>query len=101
MAKRSLGSHWQAHTAEQRSEFVKLFSVLLEDSYLDKIESYSGDNFLYLRETQEGEFSEVSTKIVAKKGDEFAINYKLHAANKEWKNGVTMLRYDSAVFVNG
>jgi len=85
MAKRSLGSHWQGRTPDQQSEFVKLYSALLEDSYLDKIESYSGDKFFYLRESQDGEFSEVSTKIVAKKGDEFVINYKLHAANKEWK----------------
>ncbi len=85
MAKRSLGSHWQSRTPDQQSEFVKLFSALLEDSYLDRIESYSGDKMFYLRESQDGEFSEVSTKIVPKEGDELAINYKLHAANKEWK----------------
>jgi phospholipid transport system substrate-binding protein len=85
MARRSLGSHWQSRTPGQQSEFVKLFSALLEDSYLDRIESYSGDTILYLRESEDGEFSEVSTKVVPKKGDELAINYKLHAANKQWK----------------
>jgi phospholipid transport system substrate-binding protein len=32
MAKRSLGSHWQARSRRERGEFVTLFTNLLEDS---------------------------------------------------------------------
>jgi phospholipid transport system substrate-binding protein len=84
MAKRSLGSHWQSRSPEEQARFVTLFTNLLEASYLDKIESYVGEKFLYLRETQEGGFSEVATKIIDQ-GEEVAINYKLHSADGSWK----------------
>jgi phospholipid transport system substrate-binding protein len=84
MAKRSLGFHWQGRSPEEQAKFVTLFTHLLEASYLDKIESYVGEKFLYLRETQEGGFSEVATKIIDQ-GEEVAINYKLHSADGSWK----------------
>jgi phospholipid transport system substrate-binding protein len=85
MAKRSLGSHWQACSREEQAKFVTLFTNLLAASYLDKIESYVGKKFLYLRETQDGGFLEVATKIIDQKGEEVAINYKLLSADGNWK----------------
>ena len=85
IAKRSLGSHWQGCTPEEQGEFVKLFTDLLEDFYLNKIEAYVGEKFVYLRETENGGFSEVATKTVPRKGQEFDINYRLHSANGDWK----------------
>lgn len=85
MAKRSLGSHWQGRTPKQQTEFVKLFTDLVEDAYVDQIESYPGDKFVYLREIREGEFAEVDTKLNALKGDEIAINYRLRGRNADWK----------------
>jgi phospholipid transport system substrate-binding protein len=85
MAKRSLGSHWQRRSPQEQQEFVKLFTNLLEDTYLDKIESYNGEKFKYTRENQDKNYAEVDTKIITKKGEEFSINYKLQSANGEWK----------------
>jgi phospholipid transport system substrate-binding protein len=85
MAKRALGSNWQGRSREQQASFVILFMNLLAASYLDNIEPYAGEKFLYLSETQEEGFSEVATKVVDKKGEEVAINYRLHARNGNWK----------------
>ena len=85
MAKRSLGSQWQNRTPEEQREFTKAFTRLLEDSYLDQIESYNGEKFRYLREKQDKDVAEVETKGVSKKGEEFAINYRLHQAEGDWK----------------
>jgi phospholipid transport system substrate-binding protein len=85
MAKRSLGSHWQGRTPKQQTEFVKLFTDLVEDAYLGQIESYPGDKFVYLREIRDGEFAEVDSKLNALKGDEIAINYRLRGRNADWK----------------
>jgi hypothetical protein len=41
-ARRALGPHWNARTPEQRREFVKLFSEILDRSYRSKIRSCSG-----------------------------------------------------------
>jgi phospholipid transport system substrate-binding protein len=85
MARRSLGSTWQRISSGEREEFLKLFTQLLEDAYVRNIESYSGEKVLYGREIQEQEFAEVDTKIVTERGEEFAINYKLHQRDGDWK----------------
>ncbi|MGH7847582.1 MAG: MlaC/ttg2D family ABC transporter substrate-binding protein [Candidatus Binatia bacterium] len=85
MAKRSLGSQWQNRTPEEQREFTKAFTRLLEDSYLNQIESYNGEKFRYLREKQDKDVAEVETKVVNKKGEEFAINYRLHRVGEAWK----------------
>jgi phospholipid transport system substrate-binding protein len=85
MAKRSLGSHWQGRTKQERTEFIKLFTDLLEESYLDQIDPYLGENFVYIREDLDGDFSEVATKVVPLKGDEFAVNYKMRSDKGRWK----------------
>jgi phospholipid transport system substrate-binding protein len=85
MAKHSLESHWQACSREEQAKFVTLFTNLLAASSLDKIESYVGKQFLYLRATQDGGFLEVATKIIDQKGKEVAINYKLLSADGNWK----------------
>ena len=85
MAKRSLGPHWKERTPDEQRKFVRVFADVLADSYLDKLETYIGDKFVYVRETQESDFSEVATKIIGKNGGQFAINYKLHWSDGDWK----------------
>ena len=69
MAKRSLGSEWRRRSPEEQKEFVKLFTDLLERAYLDKIESYNGENFQYLKEREDdNNYAQVDTKIVDNKG---------------------------------
>ena len=78
MAQRSLGAHWQRRTPEEQTEFVKIFSDLLEQTYVDKIESYNNEKFIYANERIDGPYAEVSSKMRTSKGEEFTINYKLH-----------------------
>jgi phospholipid transport system substrate-binding protein len=85
MAKRSLGRHWSRATPEKQQEFVKLFTDLLENSYIDKIEGYKGEKVVYTREQVDGDNAEVFTKVLTPKGEEFSINYKLHRVGNEWK----------------
>jgi phospholipid transport system substrate-binding protein len=85
MAKRSLGPHWQGRTKQERAEFVKLFTDLLEASYLDQIDPYLGEKFVYLREIRDGDFSEVATRIVPARGEEIAIHYKLRSGKGGWR----------------
>jgi phospholipid transport system substrate-binding protein len=86
MAQRSLGSEWRRRSPEEQKEFVKLFTDLLERAYLDKIESYSGENFQYLKEREDdNNHAQVDTKLVDNKGQEFAINYRLYNMKGDWK----------------
>lgn len=85
MAKRSLGPHWGRRTSEEQREFVKIFSELLRNSYVDRIESYGSQTILYIREIKDTNYAEVDTKIVTDKREGLSINYKLHSVNNEWK----------------
>ncbi len=97
MAKRSLGSHWQRRNPAEQQEFVKLFTDLVESSYVDAIESYNGEKVVVANEKQDKDFAEVNTKIVTKKGEEFAIDYKLHQTSGSWKIYDTVIENVSLV----
>ncbi|HXV83971.1 MAG TPA: ABC transporter substrate-binding protein [Candidatus Binatia bacterium] len=85
MAKRSLGSEWRRRSAEEQKEFVKLFTDLLERAYLNKIESYNGENFQYLKEREDNNYAQVDTRIVDNKGQEFSVNYRLYNMKGDWR----------------
>jgi phospholipid transport system substrate-binding protein len=85
MAQRSLGSHWRRRSPEQKKEFTGLFRNLLEEAYLDRIESYNGQKVQFVKETPDHDHAQVDTKIVDNKGTEFAINYRMHNVGGEWK----------------
>ena len=85
MAKRALGSEWRRRTPEEQKEFVRLFTNLLEQAYLDKIESYNGEKVQFLKERVDGNYAEVNTKIIDNKGQEFSITYRLHNVNGDWR----------------
>jgi phospholipid transport system substrate-binding protein len=84
-AKRSLGRHWQARTPAEQTEFVQLFSDLLERSYLSKIELYGGEKIQYLSDAVEnGDQAKVQTKIVTKGSSEIPIEYRMHKKGDRW-----------------
>jgi phospholipid transport system substrate-binding protein len=85
MAKRSLGPEWRRRSAEEQNEFVKLFTDLLEQTYLEKIESYNGEKVRYLKEREDDTNAEVSTKVVDNRGQEFSVDYRLSKVNGDWK----------------
>ena len=85
MARRSLGSWWQRLSAEQRKEFVALFTRLLEDSYLDKIENYHGEKIRYGKESRDNDYARVDTTILANDGQEYSVNYRLREVDGNWK----------------
>src|SRR5215510_6814855 len=85
MAQRTLGAHWQRRTPEEQTEFIKVFSDLLEQTYVDKIESYNNEKFIYTNERIDGSYAEVGGKMRNSKGEEFTINYKLHRAGEDWR----------------
>jgi phospholipid transport system substrate-binding protein len=84
IARRSLARHWQPLTEQQRSEFVRLFSDLLERSYISKIELYGGEKILFTGERVEGEQATVATKIITKNGTEVPIEYRLLKRGDRW-----------------
>jgi phospholipid transport system substrate-binding protein len=84
MAKRSLATHWNERSPAERKEFVNLFTTLLENSYAGKIESYNQEKIVYLKESVEGDYAEVKSKVVTLKRDEYSLNYQLMKIGGKW-----------------
>jgi phospholipid transport system substrate-binding protein len=84
MARRSLGTHWNARTPEERQEFVALFSDLLDRAYFSKIDMYQGEKVRYGSETMDGDQATVKTAIVGKDGKEIPVDYRMHQSNGRW-----------------
>ena len=97
MSRRSLAKHWKERTAEEKKEFADLFGKLLENSYANKIESYSDEKIIYVDEKKKGNVALVKT-IVQKSNDEITVNYKLVKLDNDWKiydlivEGVSMIK---------
>lgn len=91
MAQRSMGANWKGRSPAEKKEFVQLFETLLENSYAGKIESYNQEKIVYLKETVEGEYAEVKSKIVTAKRDEYSLDYRL------LKKGGRFMVYDVVI----
>jgi phospholipid transport system substrate-binding protein len=85
MAKRSLGIYWRQRTPEEQKEFVSLFSDLLEDTYIRKIERYEHEKVTYVGEMMQGQYATVKTVIITTKEVEIAVNYKIFKSGSKWE----------------
>ena len=83
-AKRSLARHWQPRSAAEQSEFVRLFSDLLERSYISKIELYGGEKIAYLGDSLDGDQAIVRTRIVTKSATEIPVDYRMLKRGDRW-----------------
>jgi phospholipid transport system substrate-binding protein len=84
MAQRSLATHWKERTPAEKKEFTSLFETLLENSYAGKIESYHNEKIVYLKESIDGQYAEVKSKVIAPKGDEYSLDYRLTQKGGKW-----------------
>jgi len=84
MAKRSLGRYWDERTPEEKNEFAQVFETLLENTYSKKIESYNKEKIVYLKETVEGDSSEVKSKVVTSQREEISLDYRLMNKAGKW-----------------
>ena len=87
MAQRALGPDWQKRTPVEKKAFVDLFGELLERSYMNKIESYTGEQTVqYTKETidQDGHAS-VYTAVVNKRDLNVEVVYRLLQRDGDWQ----------------
>jgi phospholipid transport system substrate-binding protein len=84
MARRTLTRHWSSRSAAEQTEFVRLFTELLERSYMGRIESWSGEKIVYTGEVVDGPFASVRSKIITRRA-EVAIEYRLLQRDGQWR----------------
>ncbi len=85
MSKRSLGPSWRDRTPKEREEFTGLFTQLLENAYLGKIESYQGETIKYVKETIDPPYAVVRTLIVTSRAQEIPVDYRMLQEGDQWR----------------
>jgi phospholipid transport system substrate-binding protein len=84
MSKRSLARHWSKRTEEEQQEFIRLFGMLLERTYMDKVQDYSGEKVLYDGESVDGKYAVVTVRIVTRKETEVSVKYRMKKKKDDW-----------------
>ena len=86
MSQRALGQHWQKRTPAEKKEFTTLFGELLERSYINKIESYTGNQVVrYTNEAIDNDYASVRTEIVLKRDANVEVEYRLLRRDGNWQ----------------
>lgn len=85
MAKRSLGQHWAVRTSAERSQFVALFTDLLQHSYIAKVDQHGSAKMVFRGETVDGNYAAVRTTIPLRNGSEMPLEYRMHNADARWQ----------------
>jgi phospholipid transport system substrate-binding protein len=84
MSRRTLARHWAKRTEQEKKEFIDLFGKLLERTYLERVEGYSGEKVFYINEVVDGKYGIVSVKIVTEKDTEISVRYKVKKKGENW-----------------
>jgi len=84
ISRSALSIQWRNLGTEERKEFTRLFRRLVERTYMDRLEDYSGEEVLYLDEETSGTRASVRVKIVTRKNQEIPVEYRLRRGDGGW-----------------
>jgi phospholipid transport system substrate-binding protein len=76
MAKRSLDPTWDSLSKSQQTEFVALFSELLQASYADKLDEFIKADVAYQPEVLKGDHAEVPT-VIHRPNDKIPVSFRV------------------------
>jgi len=86
MSRSALGYHWKEISTDRQQEFSSVFTTFVEDSYLAKINSYSGQQVQFIKVTSDGpDYAQVNTNIVEQDQEPIRVNYHLISESGQWK----------------
>lgn len=84
ISRSSLSSKWRDLSKEEQREFTRLFGKLVERTYMDRLENYSGEKVIYLDEEIGGDKARVRVRIISNKNQEIPVEYRLKNKSGHW-----------------
>lgn len=97
MSQSTLGLQWRNASAEDKQRFIELYTDLLKETYLGRIDDYSDEQVEFGDALTRGDKALVNTKILTKTA-EIPIDYKLVERPQGWLvydvviEGVSLIR---------
>lgn len=83
MSQRTLATNWKKASEEEQQRFVELFAMLIQNSYIGKVEAYTSETVEYPAEDIKGRLAVVDTLIITS-SKEIPVSYKVYEKNGEW-----------------
>lgn len=83
MSKRVLGKTWNEIDDKEKDNFTTLMTKLLENVYIGKLESYSGQTIEFAAESVKGDRAQVSTYL-ENAGVKIPVHYIMRKAEPRW-----------------
>ncbi len=77
MSQLSLARHWKKRSNEEKKAFIEMFGQLLEEIYVSKIDIYTDEKVVYVKEFVRGKKAQVYTKIITDTV-EIPIDYRMY-----------------------
>ena len=85
MSRSALGYHWKSLNDQQKKDFVETFTSFIEDSYLSKIQDYTGFEVQFTGESQPNPgYAQVKSSIIQPGKQPVPVNYGLRQDGGRW-----------------
>ncbi|MCG8604318.1 ABC transporter substrate-binding protein [bacterium] len=84
LSRRSLGKYWDERTEQEQADFTDVFSKLIKNSSVKKLEIYKADKLVYEEPEINGVKAKVTT-IAYEKRKQVEIVYRMHIVGDEWR----------------
>ncbi|MEE4164907.1 MAG: ABC transporter substrate-binding protein [Desulfocapsaceae bacterium] len=97
MSQRVLGRTWNTITPEEQDYFVTQMTKLLENVYVGKLESYTGQAIEFVEERIKGNRAQVTT-LIENEGVKLPVHYIMQKTGSKWMvydiniEGVSLIR---------
>jgi phospholipid transport system substrate-binding protein len=72
--RRTLGSHWETRSEDERQMFVSLFTDLLDRAFLRHVDRWDGEKLVVAGDTVDGERAIVHTKVLLRDGSQVPVD---------------------------
>ncbi len=97
MSKRVLGKSWRKLSADEKAEFVDLFTSLLQYAYVGQVEDYVKQTIIFKQQRIKGKRAEVKTQLIDH-GKVLSVSYIMLLKGDQWMvydivaEGVSLIR---------
>jgi phospholipid transport system substrate-binding protein len=84
MGQLALGKFWRSVDSVERQHFLRLFAELLKNTYVRRVNSYSGEKIIFTKQVIRKNLALIYS-YYNKNNDQFSINYKMKKnGNGQW-----------------
>lgn len=97
MSQRALARYWKERSSQEQNDFAALFKKVLENTYIGKVDEYSGEQIFFSKEEVRGNKAVVYSHFV-RNNVETPVIYRLTQNSSQWMvydvivEGVSLVR---------